>query len=381
MFTNRRPGVKTTNARERMITALERDGLPDRVPTFVEGMMSDFQRKSDEVYGDEIDDEHVLFVGGDWIWAKYYGFDAQWLHSSPVRMLPLNGIDPAKIELDEPNSRVGRFGGISQVVRRDTGIVHAYQTGYLNTLELWEEWIDAGYFDYRVDEDWIRQWEKNYPVLVERDLVPVPVDTIFEKVREAFSFGKFAYFLRKHRDFMRRLTKEIFKVGMEFVKGVCDAGFDIITLADDTAYKNRVMYSPKIFEELVAPEYKRLNDYLHKRGLLSFYHSDGYTEPYFPGLIWAGFDGIQSLEPAAGMDLKHLKETYGDRVTLIGNLDCSRLLPFGTVEEVVAATRKCLDDAMAGGGYILGPSTDITDSCRPENVKAMVDTVKRYGVY
>jgi uroporphyrinogen decarboxylase len=168
---------------------------------------------------------------------------------------------------------------------------------------------------------------------------------------------------------------------MEFVKGVCDAGFEVITLADDTAYKNNVMYAPKIFEELVSPRYKELNDYLHKRGLLSFYHSDGFTEPFFPGLINGGFDGIQSLEPAAGMDLKHLKETWGDKVTLIGNLDCSRLLPFGTVEEVAQATRQCLNDAMAGGGYICGPTTDIIDSCKPENIKAMVETVHKYGIY
>ncbi len=36
---------------------------------------------------------------------------------------------------------------------------------------------------------------------------------------------------------------------------------------------------------------------------------------------------------------------------------------------------------MTGGGYVLGPTTDITDSCKPENIKVMVDTVKKYGVY
>ena len=124
-----------------------------------------------------------------------------------------------------------------------------------------------------------------------------------------------------------------------------------------------------------------MNDYLHKRGLLSFYHSDGYTEPYFPGLINAGFNGIQSLEPAAGMDIKHLKETYGDQVTLIGNLDCSRLLPFGTEQDVIDATRQNLADAMEGGGYILGPTTDIIDSIKPENIKTMMETVHKYGWY
>jgi hypothetical protein len=367
-----------------MLRALEHKNgqLPDRVPTFVEGMMADFKRKCDDQYGEDLDDDMIFDLGANWAFTRFFKFDSQWLHSTPVNMKPLKGIEPSTIELGDPNLRLNRWGHIAtKTSGRSTGEAWGYSTGYLNTKEEWQKWIDAGYFDFDVSAEWIRMWEKDYPKFVEKDLILVPVDVIFEKIREAFDFGKFAYFLRKERAFMEEITRKIFKMGMAYVKGVCDAGFEIITIADDTAYKNRVMYSPKIFEELVAPRYKELNDYIHKRGLLSFYHSDGFTEPYFPGLIGAGFNGIQSLEPAAGMDLKHLKEVYGEKVSLIGNLDCSRLLPFGTMEEVAAATRQCLDDAMAGGGYICGPTTDIIDSCKPENIKTMVDTVHKYGVY
>jgi hypothetical protein len=361
------------NALDRMLTALSRKGIPDRVPIFVEGMMNQFRSQSDLQYGDEIDEEMVLLSGGDWTWAKFYRFDSIWLHSSPVKMKPLKNIDLDAIHLEDPKAQVSRFGGV--------GLRGIYQTGYLNTKELWQEWIDAGYFDYEVDNEWIRFWEKNYPQVLDRDLVLVPVDVIFEKVREAFSFGRFSYFLRKERPFLEMLTKKIFDVMLDFVKGVCDAGFHIITLADDSAYKGRVMFSPQIFEELVVPHYRRLNDYAHKRGLLSFFHSDGFTEPFFPGLIQAGFNGIQSLEPAAGMNLKHLKDTFGSQVTLIGNMDVSILLPFGTQQDVENATRQCLSDAMTNGGYIFGPCTDIIDSCRPENIKTMVDTIYKFGNY
>jgi hypothetical protein len=361
------------NARERMITALEHKREPDRVPVFVEGMMDKFRQQSDKLYGEQITDDKVVMIGGDWTWAKFYGFDSQWLHSSPVLMRPLKGIDLGKHVDKSTGQYLDRFGHIGQ-----NGV---YQTGFLNTKELWQEWIAAGYFEYKVDNAWIRSWEKNYRELLNRDLVLVPVDVIFEKVREAFSFARFAYFLRKERAFLEDLTRRIFDIGMEFVKGVCDAGFDIITLADDSAYKGRVMFSPQVFEELVVPGYKRLNDYLHKRGLLSFWHSDGYTEPFFPGLIAAGFDGIQSLEPGAGMDLGHLKQTYGDKVCLIGNLDVSDVLSFQSPDVVATTTRKCLQDAMKGGGYILGPSTDIIDTCRPASIKTMVEVVRRDGLY
>jgi uroporphyrinogen-III decarboxylase len=83
----------------------------------------------------------------------------------------------------------------------------------------------------------------------------------------------------------------------------------------------------------------------------------------------------------AGMDLKHLKETYGDKLCLIGNIDVSQLLPFGTTDEVIHSVRKCIKDAGGGGGYILSPCTDITNVCKLENVFAMISATKKYGKY
>ena len=82
----------------------------------------------------------------------------------------------------------------------------------------------------------------------------------------------------------------------------------------------------------------------------------------------------------AGMDLKHLKEEYGDKLCLIGNIDVSQLLPYGTTDEVFTAVKKCITDAAEGGGYMLGACTDITNSCKLENVLAMIEATKKYGL-
>ncbi|NMC05218.1 MAG: hypothetical protein GYA24_08405 [Candidatus Lokiarchaeota archaeon] len=182
-------------------------------------------------------------------------------------------------------------------------------------------------------------------------------------------------------DYLKKLAKLVTKNLMDVAKGWCDAGFEIVSWADDCAYKGRVMFPPEVFDELVGPIYKTLNDYCHKRGVMTFFHSDGFTEPYFEGLIKSGFNGVESLEPAAGMVLKHLKEEYGDRICLIGNVDCSRLLPYGTEQEVADTVKQCIKDAGQGGGYILSPPTDIIDSCNPRNIKVMIDTLHKYGNY
>lgn len=45
------------------------------------------------------------------------------------------------------------------------------------------------------------------------------------------------------------------------------------------------------------------------------------------------------------MDLKTVKRLVGDRVCLVGNIDCSYLLTNGTPEEVERAVRQAIEDA------------------------------------
>lgn len=365
------------NARERLIKALENDGEPDRVPSFAEGMMDKFKKNTLDLYEDEIEDKNVVVEAGDWTLYKFYKFDGVWLHSTPISYKPLRGIKIGK-DIDDPTIIIDRFGHVSRLSSNGD---YKYQTGCLNDEDAWELWIDAGYFDTKFETSWVDTWLKAYPKLIEADLVPIPVTVCFETIREAFDFGRFSHFYRKKPDFLKMLAGKILENLMDVAKGWCDAGFEIVTWADDCAYKGRVMFPPSIMENIILPIYKKLNDYCHRRGVLTFFHSDGFTEPFFDGLIKSGFNGIQSLEPAAGMDLKHLKETWGNKVCLIGNMDCSDLLPFGTEQQVIDATRQCIADAGSGGGYIFGPTTDITDSCKPANIKTMMDALLQFGTY
>ncbi|MFW9952554.1 MAG: uroporphyrinogen decarboxylase family protein [Candidatus Thorarchaeota archaeon] len=57
------------------------------------------------------------------------------------------------------------------------------------------------------------------------------------------------------------------------------------------------------------------------------------------------------------------------------------MLTYGSVEKTIDTTKQALQDAGRGGGYILGAGSDILGTCKYENVKAMVDTVKKYGKY
>jgi len=78
-------------------------------------------------------------------------------------------------------------------------------------------------------------------------------------------------------------------------------------------------------------------------------------------------------------DMVKAKETLGENACLIGNVP-SAMLYLGTPQEVRDYAKKLIDTAGKGGGFILSNGA-FFDHAKPENVKAMVETAKEYGVY
>ena len=79
------------------------------------------------------------------------------------------------------------------------------------------------------------------------------------------------------------------------------------------------------------------------------------------------------IDSRAGMEMKALKAEYGDRICLMGNIDCGELLSFGTPEAILEATRKCLADGWGEGGHIFTASNAIAASVPFVNYCAMSD--------
>jgi hypothetical protein len=79
------------------------------------------------------------------------------------------------------------------------------------------------------------------------------------------------------------------------------------------------------------------------------------------------------------IDMVKAKEIVGDTLCLFGNVP-SAMLHLGTPQDVRDYAKKLIDTAGKGGGYIMANGA-FFDHAKPENVKAMVDFTKEYGVY
>jgi uroporphyrinogen-III decarboxylase len=78
-------------------------------------------------------------------------------------------------------------------------------------------------------------------------------------------------------------------------------------------------------------------------------------------------------------DMFKAKEVLGDVVCLKGNVPLS-MLATGTPEDVKDYCKKLIDVVGKGGGFIMDSST-VLDDAKPENVKAMFEFTKDYGLY
>jgi uroporphyrinogen decarboxylase len=77
----------------------------------------------------------------------------------------------------------------------------------------------------------------------------------------------------------------------------------------------------------------------------------------------------------AGNDLGRVKEKYGDKLVLLGNVDCVTVLTTTDLDLVRKDVDRCMGQAKKGGGYMLATSNSLHTSCTLEAVKEMY----RYG--
>jgi uroporphyrinogen decarboxylase len=286
-------------------------------------------------------------------------------------------------KLPDSNKYIDYNGRIFLKQDKDDMGVAYYLGSYMDTEEK-ADYFHETYFSIEWEEapDFARKINKRLRKFPTNEFVPCcHLEPILEPLWQGLGLGLLIKLIRKKTSKIKHYIELRAKKLITAAKLNAETEFDVFFICDDTALKNTTMINPKYHRELIIPAYKQAVQILKKAGKYVCFHSDGFTEPYFPGLIEAGFSAVESLEPMAGMDLKHLKEAYGDKLCLIGNIDVSQLLPYGAKEDVVRAVKNCIRDAGEGGGYMLSACTDITNSCKLENVLTMISTTKNYGEY
>jgi uroporphyrinogen-III decarboxylase len=176
-------------------------------------------------------------------------------------------------------------------------------------------------------------------------------------------------------DYYHEVSRRTFEAAAEAI--------DIFFIGNDFGGQTGPLVGPQLFRRFLLPALRRLIDLGHAYGLKVMLHCCGGFAPLLPDLIRAGLDGVHAVQPSCvGMGLPGLKREFGGKLLFNGCIDSQAVLIEGNPELVRRKTREVLDLMKGGGGFVAGASHDwILEETPLENVLAMFDAIREYGVY
>ncbi|MBY9009999.1 MAG: hypothetical protein KGD74_09060 [Candidatus Lokiarchaeota archaeon] len=385
----------TLSKRERTLRTLELDDNIDKLPVHYLGFeksMSAYQRflKTKEY------SKHKTVVENDFSKVKYcWAGDITELRFWNVDCHAMDPWGPKKFKEpvkrappEYPDCIISAINGVlwKWVKQVDTGILYLwYVDGYFRTPEIVHSYWDRyGRPSEQVNDklDYTPQiWDEYVNSLKDYlyPMVPLPV-AIHESLFEGLTMSRVAYYMRKNPQFIHEVLNEYTKLNIEVIKRVHEAGADIIFYSDDLGFKGRSILSIEQFKKFILPYYKRLYKACEQRGMFIVQHSCGYIDKNLPYMVEAGLNCIQALEPSAGVDLASLKQTLGDKLSFMGGIDSSRILNFGTPDDIVQEVKRCLKAAGYNSGYFVGPGHNILTTPW-ENIVVLRNAIEKYRKY
>jgi uroporphyrinogen decarboxylase len=211
--------------------------------------------------------------------------------------------------------------------------------------------------------------------------VIVHLNDVFSIPRYLMGYENLLMAIAAEPELVSALVTMSVDVNLAMAREVAARGVEIVYTGDDFAGDTGPLMSPAHFRELFYPGLCRVMKGYKDLGLRVIKHTDGMIWPLMDMIVDSGIDCLDPIDPVAGMDLAEVKQKFGRRIALKGNVDCSHLMTLGTPEQVAAATRDALRIGAPGGGFILSSSNSIHSSVKPENYLAMLRTLKEFGTY
>ena len=140
-------------------------------------------------------------------------------------------------------------------------------------------------------------------------------------------------------------------------------------------------FTPDQFDELIVPYLKEIISEYRKLGYYTIKHTDGNIMPILKQMADCKPDAIHSIDSQGHVNLREVREIVGDKIALIGNVNCG-LLQTGTDEECDADVMRALREGMQDvKGYIFSTSNCVYTGLPLERYERMWKLWREYGVY
>lgn len=385
------------NCTQRIRSILNHE-IPDRVPIYLMGFpeygdfFQEFLSSYQKLFEKWTDDEKNIIITpfGDFTTQYFFGHEMivkgtdidvdffKWINEKGEFIE-----EPAPNV--EPKLKVTYWGRLNGVKTLKNGYKYEwYLDGYLKKKEDLLAWFDRyGWphehkvkpFNLNAYNEFKANWgDKLYAAL------GIGGSGLYEKTWFMMGQDRFGYYARKDPEFLMKIINSIKQMNLNIIKELKQAKPELMYCSDDLGQKGRPLISPEMHKKFFFEARKEMYSAVHEIGAKIVMHCCGNALELMPQLVEAGLDGWQSMEPASEIDFNYLKERFGDKLLLIGGIDTSRELCWGTKESVKAHVKNQIEILGKNGGYIAGPAHDFLNQ-KVELVLAMRDAIYEFGKY
>ena len=148
---------------------------------------------------------------------------------------------------------------------------------------------------------------------------------------------------------------------------------------DDFATDKALMMGYPLWKRYFREPMAKIIGTIRDAGVHAHVHCCGAMAELLPDFIEMG---VESIEPCQfhlpAMEPAKLKREFGHHLTFFGGVNSQHVLPTGTPDDVRRETRRRIDVAGKGGGYVCGSDHSLLADIPAQNVLAMYEEIGSY---
>lgn len=176
-------------------------------------------------------------------------------------------------------------------------------------------------------------------------------------------------------DFVYGLFDGILQNNLKIINTALNYDIDGFYFGDDYGQQNSLIMSPECWRKYIKPGLKQMFGPIKQAGKFIALHSCGNISEILPDLIDIGLDVYQTVQPEI-YDLNYIKKVYGADLSFWGGISIQRDMPFISPRKLIDIVSKTIRILGKNGGYITGPTHQVSADVPVENVIAMVHYFK-----
>jgi uroporphyrinogen decarboxylase len=174
--------------------------------------------------------------------------------------------------------------------------------------------------------------------------------------------------------FVHELMNAITEYNVAQIGKALTYDIDGVELGDDWGQQRGLIMGYDSWKEFIYPYLRRTYKAIKDKGKHVFIHSCGDVDELFNDLAEIGVDCFNPFQPEV-MDVKSLLKQYHGKLSFWGGLSIQKILPFGTISDVVDESQ-ALMALGRGGGYIFAPSHAVEGDTPVDNIVAFIEEAK-----